>query len=56
MSYIFVIPILLTLAGLMYFYISRKPELEPIVGEDHAPVKIHAAAPEQMLSRSGNRY
>jgi HD-like signal output (HDOD) protein len=47
MSYIFVIPILLTLAGLMYFYISRKPELEPIVGEDHDPVKIHAAAPEQ---------
>jgi HD-like signal output (HDOD) protein len=46
MSYIFVIPILLTLAGLTYFYISRKPELEPIVGEDQTPVKIHAAAPE----------
>jgi HD-like signal output (HDOD) protein len=47
MSYIFVIPVLLTLAGLMYFYVSRKPELEPIVGEDHAPVKIHADVPEQ---------
>ena len=47
MSYIFVVPVLLTLAGLMYFYVSRKPELEPIVGEDHGPVKIHTAFPEQ---------
>ena len=40
MSYIFVIPALLCLAALMYFYVLRKPELEPIVGEDHAPVKM----------------
>lgn len=43
MSYVFVIPVLLALAALMYFYVSRKPELEPIVGEDHAPVKIQEA-------------
>ncbi len=41
MSYIFVIPALLCLAALMYFYVSRKPELEPIIGEDHAPVKMN---------------
>lgn len=47
MSYTFVILALLTLAVLMYFYVSRKPELEPIVGKDHDPVKVRAVAPDQ---------
>lgn len=47
MSYIFVIPALLSLAAIMYFYVSRKPQLEPIVGENHDPVKINLAAAEQ---------
>ena len=47
MSYIFVIPTLLGLAALMYFYVSRKPELEPIIGEDHDPVKINPVVTEQ---------
>ncbi len=47
MSYVFVIPALLTLVALMYFYVSRKPQLEPIVGEDQDPVKINLIADEQ---------
>ena len=47
MSYIFVIPTLLCLAALLYFYVLRKPELEAIVGEDHSPVKMKPLPTEQ---------
>lgn len=40
MSYIIVVPVMLTLAGLAYFLFLRKPVLEPIVGQDRAPVQI----------------
>ena len=47
MSYVLVVSALLTLTLLVYFFLVRKPELEPIVSKDHVPAKTNPAASEQ---------
>lgn len=44
MSYILPVLILLVFGVGIYQFVARKPKLEPIVGEDHAPVKIDTPA------------
>lgn len=47
MSYVLAVSALLTIASLVYFFLVRKPELEPIVSKDHVPEKIKLAASGQ---------